>query len=97
MTATQTISTATALPVLADQQRRRVIHPVVESNDPAEVDQLAEAAFPNTPWEPTELRDQVTLELPHIQRPILQEAGPSGHDTSRGAIQHHSDAVSEER
>lgn len=75
--ATTTISTDTALQVLADRQRRMVLRSLIEADGTATVDRLARGlegdassrAGRDAP------RDRHRLQLHHAHLPKLQEAG----------------------
>jgi len=98
MTAIQTISTDTALQLLADQQRREVLHRLVESNGSASMDELISAVVTNTssPRNPDEVRNHIAVNLHHVHLPKLQDTGIIEYDTSSEAIQYHSNELIEE-
>lgn len=93
MTVTQTISTDTALQLLADQQRRRVLQHLVESEGSVRIDQLPDIVFANDPsWnESDELGHRFMMELHHVHLPTRQAAGLIGYDPSSGEIKYRSD------
>lgn len=92
MTVTQAISTDKALELLADRQRRRVLHHLVDSNGPATIDQLIEAVSNKSSSRgPNDLRKLITVNLHHIHLPKLQEAGLIEMDTQSETIRYNPD------
>ena len=97
-TTTRTLSTDTALRLLADQQRRRVLRHVADGNGTTTADQLVDSLFTDTSplvdQGPT--RDQLAINLHHIHLPMLEEAGVIEYPPESEAIQYRSIDIVEE-
>lgn len=98
MTATQTISTDTALQLLADQQRRKVLHHLVESNGAASLEEVVSAVHTNSssPRNPDELRNRIAVNLHHVHLPKLQDTDLIEYDSASETIRYHPDELIEE-
>lgn len=98
MTVSQTLSTDTALQILANQQRRRLLHHLVDADGPVPMDKLYATVFTNTSSseEPTEFRDRFKIQLHHVHLPKLQEADLIEYDRASSTVQYQSDDKIEE-
>ena len=97
-TTTRTLTTDTALRLLADQQRRKVLRHVADGNGTTTADQLVDSLFTDTSplvdQGPT--RDQLAINLHHIHLPMLEEAGVIEYPPESEAIQYRSIDIVEE-
>lgn len=93
MTVTQAIGTDLALQLLADDQRRRVLSHLADSNGSTTIDKLVESVFTNTSSQrdPDEVREQIALNLHHNHLPRLQDAGLIENDPSGETIRYYPD------
>lgn len=95
----QSVSTETALRLLAKQQRRQILDRMADTPDGTAVDQLIEhlaAAGPGSPDDRTGAGQRGTA-LHHVHLPKLQAAGVVVHDSEQQAVRsgRHFDAVLE--
>lgn len=95
---TQTLATDTALRLLANQQRRRVLRHVTDGNGTTTVDQLIDSLLTGTSPSADRgaTRDRLAISLHHVHLPMLQEAGVIEYDSHRETIQYHSIDLVEE-
>jgi len=97
-TTTRTLSTDTALRLLADQQRRKVLRHVADGNGTTTADQLVDSIFTDTPPSVDQgtTRDQFAINLHHVHLPMLEEAGAIEYGSESEAIQYRSIDIVEE-
>ena len=97
-TTTHTLSTDTALRLLANQQRRTILRHVTDGNGTTTVDQLIDSLLTDTSPSADRgaTRDRMATSLHHVHLPMLQEAGVIEYDPHRETIQYHSIALVED-
>jgi DNA-binding transcriptional ArsR family regulator len=97
-TTTRTLSTDTALRLLADQQRRRVLRLVANGNGTTTADQLVDSLRTNTSRSGNQgtTRDQLAIALHHVRLSMLKEAGVIEYAPESETIQYHSIDIVEE-
>lgn len=88
---THSLSTDTALRVLADRRRRQLLRYLAESDSTATLDHLVTALDEPTggATAPDATREQLGAELQHVHLPMLQDAGLVEYDARTDTIRYH--------
>lgn len=96
--ATRTLSTGSALRLLADQQRRKVLRHMADGNGTTTADQLVDSLSTDTtpPVDQSTTRDQLAIDLHHVHLPVLEEAGVIECAPESETIQYYSIDIVEE-